>query len=248
VASDAADAPNANVGLGGTVLAHAAASLDSTTQDLAGAVDFGSHAPGEFVDQTVRVHNAGWSSLQARLSVSGAAVTGGDGRFTIAGFAPVLLSGTGQSWTLQFDGAGVNVDTTFTATLTFESADEALPGAAAQPDLVVQLQAHVVPTGTDAAGDLPRVTRLLAPFPNPPGEVATLRFDLARPADVRLEVFDVAGRRLATLAERTWPAGAWALRWDGRGQSGQRLGSGVYFIRLSGPEIRTQTVRLTLLR
>jgi len=251
IASDAVDEPNRAVSLAGTVLRHAVASFDAGSQQLAVDVDFGDHAVGGFSDQPLAVHNAGFDALQARLALASANIAGGDGRFSIVGgFAPVLVGASPQGYTLHFDDSnfGGSADSVVTASLTFQSGDESLPGATAQPDLVVTLRAKIL-IATDATASLPTVTRLFAPFPNPPqGAGTTLRFDLAAAGDVRLEVFDVAGRRVRSLRAAPYGRGTHAVHWDGRGDSGRDLGSGVYFIRFSGRDIAVQTVRVTLLR
>jgi hypothetical protein len=59
-----------------------------------------------------------------------------------------------------------------------------------------------------------------------------LSFELPKAGRVQVAVFDVAGRRLATLADGSFQAGDHQLAWDGRVGSGARAASGVYFIRL----------------
>lgn len=250
VSSDDLDFPSKNVSLSGTVLGHAVASLDSMTTVAASLLDFGDHDPGMFTDAGARVHNRGYTSLQARLSVTGGAIAGGGGRFSIVGgFSPVLLSGVGQSFVIHFDDSGITNDSTFTGSLTFTSSDEALPGALAQPDLVVSLRARVLGDPTDVASGIPVTTRLLAPYPNPPRDaMATLRFDLANASTVELAVFDVAGRRVASLTRADYPAGRHRLAWDVRDTTGRPLAPGVYFVRMSGPGFAQQTARITLVR
>lgn len=63
--------------------------------------------------------------------------------------------------------------------------------------------------------------------PNPFNPLATITFTLPRPQAVRLEVFDVAGRRVARLLDGTRSVGAHAVSFDGSG-----LASGVYVYRL----------------
>lgn len=251
VTSDAPDAPATNTAVSGTVLAHAVASLDGATTVLATLADFGNHQAGAFTNQSVPVYNAGWNALQAQLALGSATVTGGGGRFSIAGgFNPVQVAGTPQTYSLHFDDTNflANADSVFTASLTFGSADQALPGATAQPNLVVTLRANVLAAPVDVAASLPVRTRLYTPIPNPPTNAGTtLRFDLVRGEDVNLAVFDVAGRRVANLVSGAYPAGVHALRWMGRDEGGNPLGSGVYFVRMSG-RFATQTVRVTLLR
>lgn len=63
------------------------------------------------------------------------------------------------------------------------------------------------------------------PFPNPFNPSVTLPVELARPAeDLRLEIVDLAGRRLALLHEGPLAAGRHEFRWrDDRSASGLRL-------------------------
>ena len=44
-------------------------------------------------------------------------------------------------------------------------------------------------------------------------------------------VYDLAGRRVATLAQGQYDAGEHLVRWDGNGRGGP-VGAGVYFIRV----------------
>jgi hypothetical protein len=90
-------------------------------------------------------------------------------------------------------------------------------------------------------------TRLLAPHPNPFNPKVTLPFTLAMPGRVRLEVIDLAGRRIATLADGHFEAGEQSLTWNGRDATGKPQASGVYFVRFAATGY-TETKRLVLLR
>jgi len=250
IASDDPDHPATLVALSGTVLDHAQASLDSSAVLLGETLDFGDHEAGSFTTGLARVHDLGYDALQARLSLNGGAIAGGAGRFSIVGgFSPALIAGVGQSCMIAFDDDGATPDSTYEATLTFTSADEPLPGAAAQPNLVVTLRARVT-GGVVAVGDhfVPGETRLLSPFPNPLARASTLRFDLARSGRVRLEVFDLNGRRAAIVADRAFDPGRHDLDWNGRDNRGARLGAGLYFVRMSGPGLETRNARLAVVR
>lgn len=63
---------------------------------------------------------------------------------------------------------------------------------------------------------------------------ATLRFALREPEEVRLDVFDVAGRRVTTLVSGTRGAGEHEVAWDGETRYGVAR-RGVYFARLDTP-------------
>jgi hypothetical protein len=80
-----------------------------------------------------------------------------------------------------------------------------------------------------------RVTRtaMLPAFPNPFSDSTTFRFSADEETQVRLTIYDVSGRRVAEpLTNRIVSAGEQRIRWDGRGDGGRALGSGIYFAKL----------------
>ena len=70
---------------------------------------------------------------------------------------------------------------------------------------------------------------LSAPNPNVPP--VALRLVLQEPADVRLDLFDSAGRHVRTLLDGALPSGTHAVSWDGMDATGRNLASGVFFAR-----------------
>jgi len=87
----------------------------------------------------------------------------------------------------------------------------------------------------------PHALDLARPVPDPARSGATLAFTLPSAGPARLEVFDLAGRRLATLADGAFPAGTRAVRWDLRGAGGARVRPGLVFARLTTPDgVRTR--------
>jgi hypothetical protein len=198
-----------------------------------------------------RVHNFGYGALQAKLEVTGATITGGAGRFSIVGgFSAATVSETGKTFEIAFDDAGATADSVYEALLTFTSQDEPLPGATTLGALVLTLRAELA-SGTVAVEDrgLPRANVLYAPFPNPmQGMSSTIGFDLAQHAEIRLEVFDLNGRRVSALAEGAFAPGRYAFQWNGRDARGGTLGSGLYFVRLSGAGLETRMRRIAIVR
>jgi len=67
--------------------------------------------------------------------------------------------------------------------------------------------------------------------PTPMRGTATIRVDLARGSEVRVDVHDAAGRQVRRVFEGSHPAGPASFRWDGRDGSGHALPTGVYFVR-----------------
>jgi hypothetical protein len=72
--------------------------------------------------------------------------------------------------------------------------------------------------------------------PNPLNPSTTISFELSRPGSVQLNVYDVSGRLVKTLANGFMGAGSHSVGWDGTSRQGARVASGVYFYLLQTPE------------
>jgi hypothetical protein len=62
---------------------------------------------------------------------------------------------------------------------------------------------------------------------------STVRLGIAQRGRVQVNIYDVAGRRVRTLADRVFPAGEQTLQWDGTDDAGPGSPRGVYFVRSS---------------
>jgi len=116
----------------------------------------------------------------------------------------------------------------------------------AYPSGEIRGQLVSVPCYATSADDVPVPrTTLHQNYPNPFNPATTISFDLAQPGHVRLDVFDVAGRRVATLVDGVRAAGLSRATWDGRDSHGQPVSSGVYFYRLmAGGTLQTKKMVL----
>lgn len=86
-----------------------------------------------------------------------------------------------------------------------------------------------------------------APRPNPARGSATFDFGLPEGRPVSLEVFDLSGRRVRTLALGPQEPGRHSVTWDLRDGDGRTVGAGLYLVRaeLGGERF---TRRLTVVR
>jgi hypothetical protein len=84
--------------------------------------------------------------------------------------------------------------------------------------------------------DVPAKTFLGAPRGNPSRGVTTLDFGVAGrvPARVSIKVFDIRGRLVAPLVERSLVPGKYEVIWSGRDGAGHRVAAGIYFVRMEG--------------
>jgi hypothetical protein len=66
-------------------------------------------------------------------------------------------------------------------------------------------------------------------FPNPFSSQTTIGFEIADASKVNVTIFDLAGNQVKTLTNGNYPSGKYSLEWNGTNDSGQSLGSGIYF-------------------
>ncbi len=82
-------------------------------------------------------------------------------------------------------------------------------------------------------------------YPNPFNPRTRIDFTIPQSGRVEIAVYDILGRRVATLLEKVLPAGQHSIEWDGTDHSGERVASGVYFYRMS--TLRTSETRKMVL-
>jgi len=97
-------------------------------------------------------------------------------------------------------------------------------------------------TAVNSSGnDLPATFMLAQNYPNPfnrstersrRSPETTIAFALPKPEHVQLRIFDVHGREVRQLLSSQMNAGFHTEKWDGRGNNGLAVGSGVYFYRI----------------
>ncbi len=100
---------------------------------------------------------------------------------------------------------------------------------------------------TSAPEESPMVTRLDGAWPNPFNPSTKIRFTTSSTGAVRLDIFDIQGRRVARLADEVMSAGEHERVWDGRNSRGRELASGVYLAQLEFGGQRFQK-KLTLIK
>ncbi|HVP14388.1 MAG TPA: choice-of-anchor D domain-containing protein, partial [Terriglobales bacterium] len=235
--SDDPDSSAKAVLLSGLVLRHAAPSLDSLTAVGEAALAFGDVPLFHDTTLTVAVHNLGWDAEQARLAITSAEIRGLDPRYTLVDFLPALVSGVGARFHVKFS-ASCSDNVVAVDTLVFHSADESLPGGTSLPDV-----RYLTSVNVTGVGPRPTALRFYPPQPNPSAGAFRFAYDLPNPAHVRLEIFDLAGRRVATLVSGDRDAGRHELSWSPRASL---RAAGLCFARFTTPGL-TRTTRLVLL-
>ncbi|MBD3349325.1 MAG: T9SS type A sorting domain-containing protein [Candidatus Eisenbacteria bacterium] len=98
-----------------------------------------------------------------------------------------------------------------------------------RPDLENDPDGREGTDGQDA--EAPRL-RLVQNRPNPFNPTTTVRYSIPTGSAVKLVVYDLAGREVRSLIDGPRSAGWHEVVWDGRNDHGERVASGVYFLRL----------------
>jgi len=117
----------------------------------------------------------------------------------------------------------------------------ALPNLLMEPAISTSLSSDVdltrfqfedigwLPRTTDVASNYATTVRLRGAAPNPFGPSTSVRFDLFRREHVQLAIYDVAGRLVRRVTDRTMEPGSYDVVWDGTDEAGRRAAPGVYF-------------------
>jgi len=193
---------------------------------------------------TLEIVASDWSGHSATLSAFERLPSGADSALTIGDLGlPAVLAlsadTTRLTWSARIRRA--SGDTTGTQRLIIRATDD----VESQPLSVVMQQVAGGSSGEEVPIDrLPRIRRLaLSVY----GELPSFLVDLPRAAHVRLDVYDLMGRRVRTVTDRDLPPGATVVAWDGRNAGGGAADRGLYFVRFTTPSV-SRTVKVVLTR
>ena len=100
-----------------------------------------------------------------------------------------------------------------------------------------------VGTEEEETNEVPSGFSLAQNYPNPFNASTTIRFTVPAEAKVKLTVFDAAGRKMATLADRVYSPGIHHITWNA-----DTVASGVYFYRMESDGKLIDTQRMTLVK
>jgi len=84
-------------------------------------------------------------------------------------------------------------------------------------------------------------------YPNPFNSSTTIRYTIPEANEVRIQVYDVLGRRVVALVNESQTAGWHQVSWDSKSARGIDVSSGIYFYRIEAGR-HLQTKKMLLLR
>lgn len=91
------------------------------------------------------------------------------------------------------------------------------------------------------------VTGLKGNYPNPFNPQTTILYSVAGPGEVRIEIFNSLGQRIRCLMNSYHDPGDYRVVWNGKGDDGRLVGSGVYYYRLQ-KDTQTSVRRMVMIR
>jgi len=66
-------------------------------------------------------------------------------------------------------------------------------------------------------------------FPNPFSDYVRIGYELMRPAEISISVYNIYGSEVKNIAFQYNSAGAYSVNWDGRNEIGTKVPAGIYF-------------------
>jgi hypothetical protein len=215
----------------------------SSVDDSVGGDNDGVAEPLETIDLIVSLENLGTgtaTSVTGTLTTADPDVTIDDGS---ADFGDILAGTTGDNSASPFvvTIAGSPSDELVEFDLHVSSTDSRYDSYD-----VLTLVLDLSQTGIDD-GEFAAVFALRQNSPNPFRGATAMSFNLPAPARATMSVYNVAGRKVATVVDRDFGAGRHDVMWDGRDADGRPIPAGIYFYRLDAGE-NTSTRKMIVLR
>ena len=78
----------------------------------------------------------------------------------------------------------------------------------------------------------PLITQLIANYPNPFNPETTIHFFMKQASILRIDIYNIKGQKVKSLVNEHKSAGNYKIVWDGKDESGNVVGSGIYFCRM----------------
>jgi len=194
---------------------------------------FGDVLVGETSSEPITVKNKGYDTL----NVSSISITGVDS---------LNFSVDTTSFTLAPDDSLV-LDVSFTPddTISF-SASLYIESDGGSASVALTGKGYEI-LSVDESANLPKVFSLSQNYPNPFNPVTTIQYELPKQSDVQITIYDLLGRKIITLVNKTQAAGFKSVIWNATNDHGKPVSAGVYLYQIQAGEF-VQTKKMVLLK
>lgn len=102
------------------------------------------------------------------------------------------------------------------------------------PNNVICYKSDCGPVGVNDGGKnpLPATMKLGQNYPNPFNPNTQIEFDVRQSSRVTITIYNTLGQTVKTLVDESKKPGQYSITWDGTGNDGKELPSGIYFYAL----------------
>jgi hypothetical protein len=162
------------------------------------------------------------------------------------GHLRIYLNVNGQldqtpSW--QYDAPASGTAVTF-GDINGDGAVDLIMGVSGEPCVMAF---YNMPTAIEDKSNTPESYSLLKNYPNPFNGSTAISFQLDKSSSVKLDLYNLLGEKITSLADGFHATGKYNVTWDGLDGNGKAAPSGVYFCRLE-TETNILTNKMILLR
>jgi len=183
-----------------------------------------------------------------------------DDNFVVAGFTDSFGAGNYDMWLLKIDNAG---DTLWTKTIGDDNLNRARSvvqttdgGYILAGDTYIYEQGEynyylvkIDPeTGVGFEENFEPQLFDLTNYPNPFSGSTVISYELTESLEIILKIYNISGQEIRTLVNKNQPAGKHSVVWDGKDNSGNAVGSGIYFYKLKINNKPISTKKIMLLK
>jgi len=98
-----------------------------------------------------------------------------------------------------------------------------------------------------AENNIPNIYFMKQNYPNPFNPATVISYGLPQAANVKITIYDVAGREIFKLVNEKQNAGKYTAKWDGLDKSGRKAASGLYIYKIEAGHF-SKTNKMILIR
>ncbi len=99
--------------------------------------------------------------------------------------------------------------------------------------------------GIEVTSKIPKI-KIIPAFPNPFNPSTIIQYSLPEQTDVHIIIYDISGREIKTLIRKSQSTGRYEVQWNGKDNSGNHVGSGMYLARVQAGK-HSKVMKITCL-